>query len=337
MKVLVTGGCGYIGSHTVLLLIEQGIEVVVFDNLCNSSQEVLLRIERLSGQFIPFVKGDIRDAEALRKVFIDFEFNSVIHFAGLKAVGESFDNPLGYYGNNIVGTINLLRIMAEYDCKYLVFSSSAAVYGDPSSVPVREDFPLSATNPYGNSKLILEEILRDLSISDSSWSIGVLRYFNPLGAHFSGLIGEDPSGTPNNLMPFITQVAVGIREKLLIFGADYSTPDGTGIRDYIHVVDLANGHLKALLKLQSTSGMFTVNLGTGQGYSVLDVVNEFESVCGKSIPYEIVGRRPGDISQCFADPQRAIDVLGWSAERGLKQMCEDAWRWQSQNPNGYDQ
>ena len=336
MTILVTGGCGYIGSHTVLHLMEHNHDVVVFDNLCNSSYEALLRVERLTGKSIPFVQGNILDPDALRGVFTDFKIDAVIHFAGLKAVGQSVDNPLSYYSNNIAGTLSLLNVMDEYGCKKMVFSSSATVYGNPHSVPIKEDFPLSASNPYGRSKLMVEEILRDVIASDSSWSIGILRYFNPVGAHVSGLIGENPLGIPNNLMPFITQVAVGIREKLSVFGADYSTADGTGVRDYIHVVDLAHGHLKALSRLQNVDGIFTVNLGTGKGYSVLEIVKAFESACGKPIPYQIVERRSGDVGQCFADPHLAFDLLGWRSELGLKEMCEDAWRWQCQNPKGYN-
>lgn len=333
--ILVTGGAGYIGSHTCLELLQAGKPVVVLDNLSNSSPVSLARVQALTEQEIIFAEGDIRDEICLRAVFQAHPISAVIHFAGLKAVGESVEQPLRYYENNVAGTVCLLQVMAEFGCKQLVFSSSATVYGDPASVPIREDFPLSTTNPYGGSKLMVENILRDLAVSDAGWSIALLRYFNPVGAHESGLIGEDPSGIPNNLMPYIAQVAVGMRESLNVFGSDYPTPDGTGVRDYIHVVDLAKGHLKALDALASNQGVLTVNLGTGRGYSVLEVVAAFERASGRKVPYNLADRRPGDVAQCYADPSHAKQVLGWQAEYDLDQMCQDAWRWQSQNPNGY--
>lgn len=333
--ILVTGGAGYIGTHTCFELLQTGRQVVVLDNLSNSSPEGLARVQALTGQEIIFVKGDIQDEACVRAVFQAYPISAVIHFAGLKAVGESVEQPLRYYENNVAGTVCLLKVMAEFGCKQLVFSSSATVYGDPASVPIREDFPLSTTNPYGSSKLMVENILRDLAVSDNEWSIALLRYFNPVGAHESGLIGEDPNGTPNNLMPYIAQVAVGLRESLNVFGSDYPTADGTGVRDYIHVVDLAKGHLKALDALALNKGVLTVNLGTGRGYSVLEVVAAFERASGRKVPYKLVGRRPGDVAQCYADPSYAEQVLGWRAEYDLDRMCEDAWRWQRQNPNGY--
>ncbi|SFV75943.1 UDP-glucose 4-epimerase [hydrothermal vent metagenome] len=333
--VLVTGGAGYIGSHTCVLLVEAGYEIVVFDNLSNSSLESIRRVEKIVGKKIPFIKGDIRSHEDLRGAFEAYDIDSVIHFAGLKAVGESVNEPLKYYDNNIGGTVALCEVMNEYNCKKMVFSSSATVYGDPHTTPITEDFPLSATNPYGRTKLFIEYILRDISVSDADFSVALLRYFNPVGAHSSGLIGEDPNDIPNNLMPFISQTAVGKREKLNVFGGDYDTHDGTGVRDYIHVVDLADGHLKALEYLEKNKGVLTVNLGTGNGYSVLDVVKAFEKASGKKVPYEIVGRRAGDVAKCYADPSYAKKVLNWSAKKDLEQMCIDTWRWQSQNPNGY--
>jgi UDP-glucose 4-epimerase len=339
--ILVTGGAGYIGAHTCVELLTAGYDLVVVDNFSNSSRESLKRVELIAGKSVEFIEGDIRERDLLRSVFAQFEIEAVIHFAGLKAVGESVAMPLRYYDNNVLGSVALFEVMAEFGCKRLVFSSSATVYGDPASVPIKEDFPLSTTNPYGASKLMVENILRDVSSSDSDWSIGLLRYFNPVGAHISGLIGEDPNGIPNNLMPFVSQVAVGLREKLSVFGGDYDTHDGTGVRDYIHVVDLAKGHVKALKALQKLpypkghKGLVTVNLGTGLGYSVLDMVNAFEKASGKSVPYEIVARRPGDVAQCYADPNYAFEVLGWKAELGIDRMCEDAWRWQSKNPDGY--
>lgn len=335
MKVLVTGGAGYIGSHTCLELLTAGHELVVVDNLSNSKVAALDRVQAISGRSLRFVKADLRDTVTLERLLVDRSIEAVIHFAGLKAVGESSEIPLAYYDNNIGGTLSLCRAMASAGVKRLVFSSSATVYGDPPTVPIREDFPLSATNPYGRTKLFIEEILRDLQRADSGWDIALLRYFNPVGAHRSGEIGEDPNGIPNNLMPFIAQVAVGKREALQVFGDDYPTPDGTGVRDYIHVVDLALGHLAALDALSSRPGLMTCNLGTGQGYSVLEMVRAFEQASGRPVPYRIVGRRPGDIAACYADPSHARAILGWQAERGLEQMVADAWRWQRQNPDGY--
>ncbi len=333
--VLVTGGAGYIGSHTCIALHEAGYEFVVFDNFCNSSQESIKRVEKIIEKKILLEEGDIRDKKALQRVFDKYKIDCVIHFAGLKAVGESVEKPLKYYDNNINGTISLCEVMNDNNCKKIVFSSSATVYGDPHTTPIKEDFPLSATNPYGRSKLFIEEILRDIYVSDSDWKIILLRYFNPVGAHESGLIGEDPNGKPNNLMPFITQTAVGKREYLSVFGGDYDTSDGTGVRDYIHVVDLANGHVKALDKIPKIDKVLTVNLGTGHGYSVLDMVKAFEKASGKKINYKIVQRRAGDIAKCFANPSFAKDILGWSAKKDIKEMCEDSWRWQSNNPDGY--
>ncbi|MCF7997169.1 MAG: UDP-glucose 4-epimerase GalE [Chromatiaceae bacterium] len=335
MKVLVTGGAGYIGSHTCVELLAAGHELVVVDNLCNSKAESLRRVRAISGRPLDFVQADLRDEAALDALFSAHAFDAVIHFAGLKAVGESSEIPLEYYDNNLGGTFSLCRAMREAGVKRLVFSSSATVYGDPATVPIREDFPLSATNPYGRTKLFIEEILRDLHRADPSWDIALLRYFNPVGAHASGTIGEDPNGIPNNLMPFVAQVAVGKREALQVFGDDYPTPDGTGVRDYIHVVDLALGHLAALERLRDAPGLLTCNLGTGQGYSVLEMVRAFEAASGRPVPYQIVGRRPGDIAACYADPAQALAMLGWQAERGLEQMVSDAWRWQRQNPDGY--
>lgn len=335
MKVLVTGGAGYIGSHTCVQLLEAGHQAVVVDNLSNSSEEAIRRVESITSQSLPLHKVDIRDYDGLADVFAQYDFDSVIHFAGLKAVGESVQKSLMYYQNNIQGTLTLCDAMAASNVRNLVFSSSATVYGDPASVPIKEDFPLSATNPYGRSKLMVEEILRDLNVSDSAWNIALLRYFNPVGAHASGTIGEDPSDIPNNLMPFISQVAVGKLEKLAVFGDDYPTPDGTGVRDYIHVEDLANGHLKALERLQAQPGVVTYNLGTGNGYSVLDMVKAFEKETGRAVAYEIVARRPGDIATCYADSSLAKEELGWQATRNVEDMVRDAWKWQSQNPNGY--
>lgn len=332
--ILVTGGAGYIGSHTCVELLEAGYSVVVLDNLSNSSEESLRRVQKITGKTLEFVEGDIRSTDNLEAVFSRFPITAVIHFAGLKAVGESVSMPLHYYQNNVAGTLNLLQAMDRHDCRQLVFSSSATVYGDPASVPIREDFPLSATNPYGRSKLIIEDMLRDLRYSDERWSLALLRYFNPVGAHVSGMIGEDPRDIPNNLMPYITQVAVGKRERLSVFGGDYPTPDGTGVRDYIHVVDLAKGHIKALQALDAPR-LLTVNLGTGQGYSVLEMVAALAKASGREVPYEIVARRPGDVAQCYADPALALELLGWRAELDLARMCEDSWRWQSNNPQGY--
>jgi len=333
--ILVTGGSGYIGSHTVLELLKAGFEVVIIDNLSNSSFESIKRVMSLVGKTVSFVEADIRNQDLLRSIFQQFEIEAVVHFAGLKAVGESVTMPLRYYYNNVSGSVALFEVMAEFGCKRLVFSSSATVYGDPASVPIKEDFPLSTTNPYGASKLMVENILRDVFASDGDWSIGLLRYFNPVGAHESGLIGEDPNGIPNNLMPFVAQVAMGQRERLSVFGNDYMTPDGTGVRDYIHVVDLAKGHVKALEALQKQTGVLTVNLGTGRGYSVLEMVRAFEKASNRPVNYQIVDRRPGDVAKCYADPTYAYEVLGWKAEMGIARMCIDAWRWQSQNPNGY--
>jgi UDP-glucose 4-epimerase len=335
MKILVTGGAGYIGSHTCIELIESGYEVVVVDSLCNSSLESLKRVEKLTDSDIPFHKVDIRDKVALTQVFEQYSIDGVIHFAGLKAVGESVEKPIEYYDINVGGTFILADVMREFDCKTFIFSSSATVYGDPHTAPIKEDFPLSATNPYGRSKLMIEEFLQDVFLADDSWHIALLRYFNPIGAHKSGLIGEDPNDIPNNLIPYISQVAVGKLEKLSVFGGDYDTPDGTGVRDYIHVVDLAKGHVKALQALKDKSQMLIVNLGTGNGYSVLDMVKAFEKASGKNIPYKIVDRRPGDIATCYADPALAVKKLDWKVEYELDEMCEDTWRWQSMNPNGY--
>ncbi|HXC67365.1 MAG TPA: UDP-glucose 4-epimerase GalE [Nitrospiraceae bacterium] len=336
--IFVTGGAGYIGSHTCVELLETGYDVTVFDNFSNSHPEALVRVERITGKKPRLVRGDIRDRAALMAALRASGASAVIHFAGLKAVGESVAQPLAYYDNNVLGTLRLLEAMGECGMKTLVFSSSCTVYGDPIRLPLTEDHPLSATNPYGRSKLMIEEILRDLHRSDPSWKIGILRYFNPAGAHASSLIGEDPQGIPNNLLPFVAQVAVGRRASLNVWGNDYSTPDGTGVRDYIHVVDLAVGHLKALKaleRLEEKAECLTVNLGTGTGYSVLDIVRAFEQASGRSVPYKIAPRRPGDIASCYADPQRAFELLGWRAERGIDAMCADAWRWQSGNPHGF--
>ena len=335
MAVLVTGGAGYIGSHTVVALLQAGQDVVVVDNFCNSHPVVLDRIAQIAGRAPIFHELDVRDGAALARVFSQHQIDSVIHFAGLKAVGESCQIPLTYYQNNIAATLTLCEEMAKAGVFNLVFSSSATVYGDPHAVPIREDFPLSATNPYGRSKLMVEEMMRDMVKADPRWAVVLLRYFNPVGAHESGLIGEDPNGIPNNLLPFITQVAVGRLPKLSVFGDDYATPDGTGVRDYIHVVDLAIGHLKALERMQKGRGVFTYNLGTGKGYSVLDMVKAFEAASGREIPYQIAPRRSGDIAECWADPAFAATELGWTAQRDLQQMMQDSWRWQSQNPNGY--
>lgn len=326
MKFLVSGGIGFIGSHTCVELIESGHEVVIFDNLYNASEDVVDRIEEITGVRPVFYKADMLSEEELQPVFEQHRFDGVIHFAGLKAVGESVAKPLLYYHNNITGTLTLCKLMAEYGCKRIIFSSSATVYGAPESVPIREDFPLHTTNPYGSTKLMLEQILSDLCVSDPEWSVVLLRYFNPIGAHESGLIGEKPNGIPNNLMPYITQVAAGKLPHLNVFGDDYDTPDGTGVRDYIHVVDLAKGHVCAIRKLMDSSGAKVYNLGTGTGYSVLDIVKAFEKANGLTIPYVIAPRRPGDIAQCYADPSKARDELGWTAERGIEQMCRDSWR-----------
>ncbi len=334
-KVLVTGGAGYIGSHAVLELLGAGYPVVVLDNLSNASPESLVRVAQLAGKPAPLVVGDIRDATLLRELLAREKVSAVLHFAGLKAVGESVEQPLAYYENNVGGTTTLLTCLAEAGVRRLVFSSSATVYGDPSEVPVPVDAPLAPSNPYGRTKVMIEEILGDLARSDPRWSIAILRYFNPVGAHPSGRIGEDPRGIPNNLMPYVSQVAVGRRAELAVFGGDYATTDGTGVRDYIHVLDLARGHVAALARVLEHAGAFTVNLGTGRGHSVLEIVRAFEAASGRSIPYRIVDRRPGDIAQCYADPRSAADLLGWEAALDLESMCVDAWRWQSRNPQGY--
>lgn len=336
MKVLVTGGAGYIGSHTCVEMIEAGMEPVVVDNLSNSKLEALRRVERITGRAVTFYRADIRDRAALGEIFARHEVSAVVHFAGLKAVGESVQEPLRYYDNNVAGTVTLCEAMMDAGVKRIVFSSSATVYGDPHAVPIREDFPVGATtNPYGRSKFMIEEILRDLHVSDPAWRIALLRYFNPVGAHESGLIGEDPNGIPNNLMPYVAQVAVGRRPYLNVFGNDYPTPDGTGVRDYIHVVDLALGHVAALRYLEGHDGVATVNLGTGQGYSVLDMVRAFSAASGREVPYRIAPRRTGDIACCYADPSLAAELFGWRAERGVEAMCADTWRWQRMNPQGY--
>ena len=335
MNILVTGGAGYIGSHTCLELLQAGYQVVVVDNLVNSKEESLRRVQKLAGKALEFHRVDLLDQPALEAVFARSPIDAVIHFAGLKAVGESVTIPLRYYHNNITGTVTLCEVMQKYNVKNLVFSSSATVYGVPRIVPITEDFPLSATNPYGRTKLMIEEILRDVA-AVQSWNVVLLRYFNPVGAHASGQIGEDPNGIPNNLVPFIAQVAVGKLPELAVFGNDYATHDGTGVRDYIHVTDLALGHLKALEKLALNPGVVTYNLGTGRGYSVLEVVVAFEQACGRKIPYRIVSRRPGDVASSYADPTKAKRELGWSATRGIAEMCADAWRWQSGNPDGYE-
>lgn len=334
MNILVTGGAGYIGSHTCVELLAAGHHVTVIDNLSNSSAVALERVARIAGRSIPFELADIRDASALDRILASARFDAVVHFAGLKAVGESVAEPLRYYENNVTGTLRLLEAMGRAGLRRLVFSSSATVYGDPASVPIREDFPLSASNPYGRSKLFIEEILRDLHRSDPRWDLTLLRYFNPVGAHPSGLIGEDPAGIPNNLMPYVSQVAVGRLERLSVWGNDYPTPDGTGVRDYIHVVDLARGHLAAL-DVAPAAGVRAYNLGTGRGYSVLEMIRAFEKASGRTVPFTIAGRRPGDVASCYADPARAREKLGWSAEHGIEQMCADAWKWQSGNPAGY--
>ncbi|THB70335.1 MAG: UDP-glucose 4-epimerase GalE [Desulfobulbaceae bacterium] len=337
MHILVTGGAGYIGSHTCLELLEQGHQITVVDNLMNSKAESLKRVMELSGKTLQLEVSDLLNINDLARIFYstDVPIDGVIHFAGLKAVGESVEKPLLYYQNNVIGTLNLLEIMRETGVKNLIFSSSATVYGDPHTVPITESFPLSCTNPYGRSKLMIEEMLTDFQVSEPDFNIALLRYFNPVGAHSSGLIGEDPSGIPNNLMPYISQVAVGKLERLSVFGDDYPTPDGTGVRDYIHVVDLARGHVAALEKLASNPGLVIYNLGTGSGYSVLEMVKAFEKASGNTIPYAMTERRPGDIAQCYADPKKAEKELGWKALHSLEDMCVDAWNWQSKNPQGY--
>jgi UDP-glucose 4-epimerase len=336
MRVLVTGGAGYIGSHTCVELLTAGHSVTVVDNLCNSKEESLRRVREITGRDLAFVRADLRDGAALDTILRHQGFDAVIHFAGLKAVGESVERPIDYYDNNVGGTLSLCRALAKAGIRNLVFSSSATVYGDPASVPIREHFPLSATNPYGRSKLFIEEILEDLHRADPGLNVALLRYFNPVGAHPSGRIGEDPNGIPNNLVPFVAQVAVGKLPRLRVFGNDYSTPDGTGVRDYIHVVDLARGHLAALGKLQEAPGVVVYNLGTGRGYSVLEMVAAFEKASGRPVPFEIAERRPGDIATCYADPTQAREALGWQAELGIDDMVRDTWRWQSGNPRGYE-
>jgi UDP-glucose 4-epimerase len=328
MNVLVTGGTGYIGSHTCVELLGRGHDVTIIDNLSNSKQSVLQRLRQITGRAPVFHQADIRDRPGMEEIFRKYRFDAVVHFAGLKAVGESVEQPLRYYENNVAGSVCLFEVMAKFAVKTLVFSSSATVYGDPATVPIREDFSLSATNPYGRSKLMIEEILRDAARSDRSWRIALLRYFNPVGAHSTGLIGEDPNGIPNNLVPYIAQVADGRRERLSVFGNDYPTPDGTGMRDYIHVVDLAIGHVRTLDKLAASNGLHTYNLGTGRGHSVLEMVKAFEKASGKTIPYRFAPRRSGDIAVCFADPELAARELGWKAEKTVDQMCSDVWRWQ---------
>jgi len=335
LKILVTGGAGYIGSHTCIELMNSGHEVVVIDNLCNSSFESLERVKEIVGHDVAYHKVDVRNKAALTRIFQQYTIDGVIHFAGLKAVGESVQRPIEYYDTNVGGTFVLAKVMREFNCKNFVFSSSATVYGDPHTVPIREDFPLSATSPYGRSKLMIEEFLQDVFVADDSWRIALLRYFNPIGAHRSGAIGEDPNEIPNNLIPYISQVAIGKLDKLSVFGGDYDTPDGTGVRDYIHVMDLAKAHVKALQVLINKPQVLTVNLGTGIGYSVLDMVRAFEKASGKKVPYQIVGRRSGDIASCYADPSYADKKLDWRAEYGLDDMCKDTWRWQAKNPDGY--
>ena len=337
MHILVTGGAGYIGSHTCLELLNNNYKVTVVDDLSNSSRESLRRVESLTGKTLSFYQINLLDKSALERVFVeaDAPFDAVIHFAGKKAVGESVEQPLLYYHNNISGTLILCEVMSAFAVKNIIFSSSATVYGDPRTVPITEEFPLSCTNPYGRTKLMIEEILQDIHVADKDWNVCLLRYFNPVGAHKSGRIGEDPDGVPNNLVPYISQVAVGKLQQLRVFGNDYPTPDGTGVRDYIHVVDLAQGHVKALGRLLPSPGVVIYNLGTGKGYSVLQMVSTFAEVNDREIPYEIVGRRPGDIAACYADPTKALEELGWKAQFGLREMCEDTWRWQKQNPKGY--
>ncbi len=335
-KILVTGGAGFIGSHTVVELQNAGKDVVVLDNLCNSSEKSLERVAAITGKKVPFYKADILDREALEDIFSKEDISAVIHFAGLKAVGESVAKPWEYYENNIAGTLTLVDVMRKHGCKNIIFSSSATVYGNPEFIPITEKCPKGqCTNPYGWTKSMLEQILSDIQKADNEWNVILLRYFNPIGAHKSGTIGENPSGIPNNLMPYITQVAVGKRDHLNVFGNDYDTPDGTGVRDYIHVVDLAIGHVKALKKIEENAGLKIYNLGTGHGYSVLDIVKNFEEANGVKIPYEIQGRRPGDIATCYADASLAKEELGWEAQYGIREMCEDSWRWQKNNPEGY--
>ena len=338
MTVLVTGGAGYIGSHTCVVLLNKGYEVVCADNLCNSKYEAVRRVEKITGKSVKFYEADVCDKESLRKIFSENKIDAVIHFAGLKAVGESVSIPLRYYENNLISTLSLVDVMHEFGCNNIIFSSSATVYGDPASVPIREDFPLSTTNPYGTTKLFIERILTDYAFANKEFNPILLRYFNPVGAHESGLIGEDPKGIPNNLTPYIAQVAVGKRDHVNVFGNDYPTKDGTGVRDYIHVMDLAEGHAAALKKFEEPNGcgIQIYNLGTGIGYSVLDVIKSYSKAVGREIPYEITARRPGDIAECYADPAKAYSELGWKAEKTLDDMCADSMRWQINNPNGYD-
>lgn len=337
MAILVSGGAGYIGSHTCVELLQAGYEIVVVDNLSNSCEESLRRVEKITGKKVPFIKAELCDMAAAKGVFEQYpNIEAVVHFAGLKAVGESVRKPLEYYTNNLISTLNLLNVMRRYGVKNFVFSSSATVYGDPASVPIREDFPTgNTTNPYGTTKLFLERILIDYCAADPEMNVALLRYFNPIGAHESGLIGEDPNGIPNNLVPYIAQVAVGKLEKLHVYGNDYPTPDGTGVRDYIHVVDLAQGHVAALKKLEKKCGLFICNLGTGIGYSVMDVLHAYEKACGKKLPYVVDPRRPGDVAQCYAEPKKALEEMGWTAKLGIDEMCASSWKWQSMNPNGY--
>lgn len=336
MKILVTGGAGYIGSHTCVELLNAGYEVVVLDNLYNSSEEALKRVEKITGKTLTFYEGDMLDREICEKIFTEHKIDAVIHFAGLKAVGESVEKPWEYYYNNITGTLILTDVMRKHGCKNIVFSSSATVYGDPAFVPITEECPKGQiTNPYGQTKGMLEQILTDLHTGDPEWNVILLRYFNPIGAHESGLIGEDPKGIPNNLVPYIAQVAIGKRECLGVFGNDYPTPDGTCVRDYIHVVDLAAGHVCAIKKLETAKGVLIYNLGTGRGYSVLDVLHAYEKACGKEIPFKFCPRRAGDVPACYSDPSKAAKELGWTAKRDIEEMCADSWKWQSMNPDGY--
>ena len=336
MKILVTGGAGYIGSHTCVELLNKGYEIAVLDNLSNSCEKSLDAVKKITGKDFPFYKVDMLDIDAMEQAFVENKFDGVIHFAGLKAVGESTHIPITYYHNNITGTLNLLMLMEKYDVNNIVFSSSATVYGTPKTVPIREDFPRSTTNPYGSTKLMIEDILTDVTKANPKLSVSLLRYFNPIGAHESGTMGEDPKGIPNNLLPYITQVAVGKLKELSVFGSDYDTVDGTGVRDYIHVVDLACGHVKTVEKCTDKPGVHIYNLGTGNGYSVLQIVEAFKKASGADVPYKLVDRRPGDIAECYADPAKAREELGWEAQYGIERMCQDSWRWQKNNPNGYE-
>lgn len=335
MAILVTGGTGFIGSHTVVELVKDGRDVVILDNLCNSKICVLDRIKSITGKSVKFYKADLLNEDEIEKVFSENDIDSVIHFAGLKAVGESVEKPMLYYHNNLTGTLNLCKVMASHGCKRIVFSSSATVYGKPKSVPIKEDFPLSTTNPYGETKLMIERILKDITVSDPEWSVSILRYFNPIGAHESGLIGEDPKGIPNNLLPYVARVALGKYDHVNVFGNDYNTHDGTGVRDYIHVVDLANAHLKALDRAAKVTGIEYYNIGTGIGYSVLDIIHAYEKAVGHEIKYVIGPRRAGDIDECYADPTKAYEILGWKAQYGIEKMCLDSANWQMKNPDGY--